>query len=143
MSNFSADAFMGTEVEGVGETEYTPIPEDEYTALIKEVKADTTPKGNPFLELIWIIDSQPVRDLIGMEEPTVRQTLWLDISDMGSLEFGKNKNIQLNKVRAALGQNDGKPWSPNMMRGQVAKVLIKHRLGEQGQIYADVKAVRA
>lgn len=143
MSNFSADAFMGTEVEGVGETEYTPIPEAEYTALIKEVKADTTPKGNPFLELIWIIDSQEVRDLIGMDEPTVRQTLWLDINDGGGLEFGKNKNIQLNKVRSALGQNDGKPWSPNMMRGQPATVLIKHRLGEQGQIYADVKAVRA
>lgn len=143
MSNFSADAFMGTEVEGVGETEYTPIPEAEYTALIKEVKADTTPKGNPFLELIWIIDDQGVRDLIGMDEPTVRQTLWLDINDGGGLEFGKNKNIQLNKVRSALGQNDGKPWSPNMMRGQPATVLIKHRLGEQGQIYADVKQVRA
>lgn len=143
MSNFSADAFMGTEVEGVGETEYTPIPEAEYTALIKEVKADTTPKGNPFLELIWIIDDQTVRDLIGMEEPTVRQTLWLDISDGGALEFGKNKNIQLNKVRAALGQNDGKPWSPNQMRGRPATILIKHRLGDQGQIYADVKAVRA
>ena len=143
MSNFSADAFMGTEVEGVGETEYTPIPESEYTALIKEVKADTTPKGNPFLELIWIIDDQSVRDLIGMDEPTVRQTLWLDINDGGGLEFGKNKNIQLNKVRSALGQNDGKPWSPNMMRGQPATILIKHRLGEQGQIYADVKQVRA
>lgn len=143
MSNFSADAFMGTEVEGVGETEYTPIPENEYTALIKEVKADTTPKGNPFLELIWIIDDQTVRDLIGMEEPTVRQTLWLDISDSGALEFGKNKNIQLNKVREALNQNDGKPWSPNMMRGRPATILIKHRLGDQGQIYADVKAVRA
>jgi hypothetical protein len=143
MSNFNAEAFLSTEVEGIGETEYTPIPEAEYSAVIKEVKADSTPKGSPLLEIIWIIDDQGVRDLLGSDEPTVRQTVWLDINEMGVLEFGKNKNIVLNRLRDALGQNDGKPWKATDMLGQVATVDIKHRLGNEGQVFADVKHVRA
>ena len=143
MSDFNADAFMNTEFEGVGETEYTPIPEAEYKAVIKEVKAQSTPKGSPLLEITWIVDSQEVRELVGMDEPTVRQTVWLDINEQGGLEFGKNKNIMLNRLREALGQNDGSPWSASKMLGQVATVNIKHRLGEQGQVFNDVKGVRA
>ena len=143
MSTFNADLFMETEVEGELETEFTPIPEDEYKAVIKEIKADTTPKGSPLLELIWIVDSQEVRDLIGMEEPTVRQTIWLDINEQGAMEFGKNKNIGLGKLREALGQNTGAAWSINKMLGQVATVNIKHRLGSEGGIFAEVKGVRA
>lgn len=144
MSEFDADAFMNTEVEGALETEYVPVPENEYTAVIKEVNARTTEKGSPLLEIIWIIDDQGVRDLLGMDEPTVRQTVWLDINEQtGTLEFGKNKNVQLGRLREALGQNDGSPWSPGRMAGQVATVNIKHRLSDQGTTFAEVKGVRA
>ena len=143
MSEFNAESFMQTEVEGQLETEFTPIPEAEYNAVIKEVKPDTTPKGSPLLELIWIIDDQSVRDLIGMDEPTVRQTIWLDINEQGGLDFGKNKNVGLGKLREALGQNDGKPWSPLMLLGQPATVNIKHRMGTEGGVFAEVKGVRA
>ena len=143
MSEFNAEQFMQTEVEGQLETEFTPIPESEYRAVIKEVKPDTTPKGSPFLELIWIIDDQEVRDLIGMDEPTCRQTVWLDVNDNGSLAFGKNKNVGLGKLRDALGQNTGAPWSPTQLLGQPATVNIKHRLGSEGGVFSEVKGVRA
>lgn len=143
MSDFNAEAFMNTEIEGVLETEFTPIPEGEYQAVIKEIKPDSTPKGSPYMEVIWIIDSQEVRDLIGMDEPTSRQTIWLDINEQGGLEFGKNKNVNLGKLREALGQNDGSPWGPGMLIGQVATVNIKHRLSDQGGVFAEVKGVRA
>jgi hypothetical protein len=144
MSNFNADAFMNTEVEGSSETEYTPIPEAEYTAVIKEVKADVTAKGQPLLELIWIIDNEEVRQLLDNDEPTVRQTIWLDIDPTtGSLQFGKNKNVQLGKLREALGQNDGSAWGPGKLAGNVATINLKHDLGDEGQIYARVKGVRA
>lgn len=143
MSEFNAEQFMQTEVEGQLETEFTPIPEAEYRAVIKEVKPDTTPKGSPFLELIWIIDDQEVRDLIGMDEPTCRQTVWLDVNDNGSLAFGKNKNVGLGKLRDALGQNTGAPWSPTQLLGQPATVNIKHRLGSEGGVFSEVKGVRA
>lgn len=143
MSDFNADQFMQTEVEGTLDTEFTPIPEAEYPAVIKEVKADATPKGSPLLELIWIIDDQGVRDLIGLDEPTCRQTIWLDVNEQNGLEFGKNKNVGLGKLREALGQNDGKPWAPTMLIGQPATVNVKHRLGSEGGVFAEVKGVRA
>jgi len=144
MSNFNAEAFMTTEIEGEMETEFTPIPEAEYRAVIKECKPDTTPKGKAYMEVIWIIDDQAVRDLIGMEEPTVRQTVWLDINETtGALDFGKNKNVGLGKLREALGQNTGGAWSASMLLGQPATVNVKHRLGDQGGVFAEVKGVRA
>jgi len=143
MSEFNADQFMQTETEGQLETEFTPIPEGEYRAVIKEVKPDTTPKGSPYLEVIWIIDDQEIRDLIGMDEPTSRQTVWLDMNEQGGMAFGKNKNIGLGKLRDALGQNTGVPWSPLMLLGQPATVNIKHRLGSEGGTFSEVKGVRA
>lgn len=143
MSNFNADQFMQTEVEGQLDTEFTPIPEAEYPGFIKEVKPDTTAKGSNLIEVIWVVNDDAVRELIGLEEPTAKQTIWLDINEQGALEFGKNKNVSLGKLRDALGQNDGKPWSPLMLLGQPAIVNIKHRLGDQGGVFAEVKGVRA
>lgn len=143
MSEFNAEQFMETEVEGQLETEFTPIPEAEYPGYIKEVRPDTTAKGSPLMELTWVVDDQEVRDLIGMDEPTCRQTIWLDMNEQGGLEFGKNKNVSLGKLREALGQNDGKPWSPLMLKGQPAVINVKHRLGSEGGIFSEVKGVRA
>ncbi len=143
MEKFNAEQFMQTEIEQVGETEYTPIPEDEYQAVIKGIEGDSTPKGKAFLKVIWIIDDQGVKDLLDNDEPTARQTIWLDMTEAGTLEFGKNKNIGLSRLREALGQNTGKAWSPSMLLGQVATVNIKHRIAEDGGIFAEVKGVRA
>lgn len=140
---FNADAFMSTEVEGELDTEFTPIPEAEYQALIKEIKPGTTQKGSTFMEVIWIIDDAAVRELLGQEEPTTRQTVWLDFNEAGALEFGKNKNVSLGRLRDALGQNTGSPWKPTDLLGQVATVDIKHRLGDKGGIFAEVRGVRA
>ena len=142
MSNFNPEAFMQTQIEAQGETDYTPIPEGEYRALLKEVNAGTTPKGAPFLEVYWVIDDEEVRQLLDDDEPTVRQTLWLDIDDNGMLAIGKNKNIKLNRLRDALGQNTGKPWAPSMMEGNVAIVQVGHRLVDNAP-FAEVKNVKA
>jgi len=142
-TSFNADAFMATEVEIELETEFTPIPEAEYQAVIKEIKPGTTPKGSTFMEVIWIVDDASVRELLGMDEPTTKQTVWLDFTEAGALEFGKNKNVQLGRLRDALGQNTGAPWKPTNLLGQVATVDIKHRLGEKGGVFAEVRSVRA
>jgi len=142
-SEINLDAFMATEIEGELDTEFTPIPEAEYQALIKEIKPGTTPKGSAFMEVIWIVDDASVRELLGMDEPTSRQTVWLDFTEAGALEFGKNKNVGLGRLRDALGQNTGAPWKPTDLLGQVATVDIKHRLGDKGGVFAEVRAVRA
>lgn len=125
MSNFDPDQFMQTETNDVNETTYTPIPEDEYQGVIKALESNITSGGSAVLNITWIIDDEEVRNFTGMPEPTCRQSVWLDVNDNGALETGPNKNIGLGRLRDALGQNDGSPWSPNMMNGQVARVMVK------------------
>lgn len=124
--SFDPALFVQSTVEGVMSTQYVPIPEGEYTGLIKEVKGRMA-KESAILDVIWVIDDPNVRELTGMEEPQVRQSLFLDVSDSGMLDMGTGKNVQLGRLRAALGQNDGRPWSPVNMEGKVAKILVTQR----------------
>lgn len=143
-SAFDPDLFMNQQTTEASSTQYVPIPVGEYMAVIKEVKAGTA-GDKPVLNVTWKIDDQGVRDETGLEEPSVRQTLWLDLTPGGGLDSGKGKNVGLGKLREALGQNTpGQPWSPGMLVGQVAMVQVGHRSGkEPGEVYADVKAVAA
>lgn len=144
-SVFDPDMFMNQQTDDASSTTYVPVPEGEYQALLKEVKAAVVGDSKPVLNVTWAIDDQAVRDETGLPEPTVRQTIWLDLTPQGGLDMGKGKNVSLGKLREALGQNEpGRPWSPGMLCGQVAIVKIGHRTGrEPGEIFADVKAVSA
>jgi hypothetical protein len=76
-----------------------------------------------------------------MAEPSVSQSLMLDMTESGALAVGTNKNVNLGRLREALGQNvSGRPWSPNMLQGQVARISVKHRLWED-KTFAEVKGV--
>ena len=137
---FDPDTFMSMSTEEADETSFRPIPEGEFNAVITKIEG-RTPKGNSILDVTWAIDDEAVRAETGMENPSVRQSLFLDITSSGGLERGPNKNVQLGRLRAALGQNNpGQPWSPSMLEGQVAKVSIKQRIVDEN-IYADVKGV--
>ena len=142
--SFDPDLFMQQETELELETDFTPIPEGEYQAVIKSLTTNVVGANNtPVLNVMWIIDDQEVRDFTGMPEPTCRQSVWLDVNDNGALESGANKNVGLGRLRDALGQNDGKPWSPSMMEGQVAMVQIKHTPAKDGSgnIFSNVVQV--
>lgn len=123
MSQFNPDSFLATETEEAGETKYTPIPEDDYQAMVDDVTAREA-KDSQILDVTYEILSDELRKSMDMEKITVRQSFFLDITD-GVMSTGANKNIKLNKLRDALGQNvSGKPWSPMMMKG-AGPVLIK------------------
>lgn len=143
--SFNPDDFMNTQVSETFETTYSPIPAGEYTAVISDVKADVVGQdAKPVLNVFWSIDDQAVKEFTGLENPTTRQTLWLDVTDSGGLAMGKNQNIALGKLRDALGQNTGAPWAPPMMIGKVAKVRIEHTANANtGAVYANVKGVAA
>lgn len=143
-STFDPDLFMNQTSQEANDTRYVPVPEGEFRAAITEVKARSA-GDKPVLEVTWSIDDDVVRRETGQDKPTCRQTVWLDLTASGGLDFGKGKNIGLGKLREALGQNTpGKPWMPGMLNGGVAMVSIKHRSGkEPGEIFADVKGVTA
>lgn len=146
MSAFNPDTFMNTEVSDACATSFTPPPEGEVTGSIKIVKPRVLTDGRPVFDITWVIDSEEARQETGMAEPTVRQTLWLDITESGGLDFGKGKNVGLGRLREALNQNQpGKPWAPGMLIGGVAKIKIAHSIDKRDgvTIQAEVKAVAA
>lgn len=140
MSTFDVNTFMGTQVQGANETKYTPVPErDDYLGVITKLAGDTI-NQQPVLRVTYMLDDQQAREITGMQEPTVEQTVWLDLEN-GALSFAPNKNVALGRLREAVGQNDpAKPWSPKDLHGQVVRLSVKHRVNEEnGDRFAQVK----
>lgn len=145
MAMFDKDDILNAQAEGEMDTKYTPFPEGEYPAYI--AKLDTRVVGENkdkvVLDLFWESDDAEVAKVTGMEKSQVRQSIFLDFTESGALDTSKGKNVQLGKLRDALGQNNpGQPWSPAMLEGAPAIIRVEHRQYE-GNTYADVKGVRA
>jgi len=144
MSNFNPEAFMNSTTTDSNSTQYTQVPEGEYNAAIDAVTPRTTQTGKALLSVKWKVDDEGARTATGMAEPSVFQTVWLDIKDDGTLDGGAGKNVGLGKLREALGQNQaGKPWAPGMLIGGVAKIRVKHSIDKRDNvtINAEVSAV--
>jgi hypothetical protein len=113
MSAFNPESFMNSTVSEANSTQYEQVPEGEFSAAIDTVTPRTTGTGKALLSVKWKVDDEGVRTTTGMAEPSVFQTVWLDVTESGGLDFSRGKNVQLGKLRDALGQNaPGKPWSP-------------------------------
>jgi len=145
--SFDADTLLNTDVTGAASTEYVPIKVGEFTGIITDVGAkEVVSKKNGetyrFLEVQYMVDDEEVREETGMAEPKVRQSMILDFTDAGTLDLGKGKNVNLGRLREACNQNDpSKAWNFQMLVGQAVKISVKHRTGDEGQIYAEVKGV--
>lgn len=142
MTDFNAEDLLNTQVSGEMSTKYTPVPEGEWRATIKEIKGRATNKGQSIMDILWEVTDPQVEAVTGMTNSIVRQSIFLDISPSGGLDVSKGKNIGLGKLRAAVGQNGPGPWSPGMLSGSVAIIRVEHRHVDE-DVYADVKGVAA
>jgi len=145
---FDPNAFFDQVVESAGSTEVVPIPAGEYLATIdkKEVtqwskKDDPTISGLK-LKVTWSLEDQPVRDLLGRDKVTVVQDIMLDLTDHGTLDMGKGRNVELNRLRAAVDLNVS-GFSFNQLDGRMARVTVKQDQdrNDPSKFYARVKAV--
>ncbi len=141
MTSFDKETFMNAEVVGAMETHYTPVPEGEWQGYVKEVDPREV-NDRPVLDLTWVIIDDRVKEQLGIDEPTVRQTLWLDVDSNGAIEFGPNKNIDLGRVREVAGLNDpSQPFNFRMLQGIgpfTLKVGNKPDAKDPTKIYANV-----
>ena len=139
---FNINEFMQTSTTDNMATEYAPVPEGEYPAVITKTEGRETKTGKAIMDVFWKIDAPDAEDA---NERQVRQSIFLDMSDGGALLTGKGMNVQLGRLREAIGQNiPGQPWAPSMLEGMVALILVKQRFGEgeyEGKVYVDVKGV--
>jgi len=149
---FDPTSFLSQETTDQMDTSFTPIPAGEYPALIKSVDARQQPSHKDpsltwtILDVTYAIDDQGVREETGLPEPTIRQSIFLDISDDGKLDGGKGKNVNLGRLREAVGLNQpGQAFSFGALIGQACVVAVKHNPDKNDPeiIYANVTKVAA
>lgn len=141
---FNADTFMQQTVDQPLETEYTLVPEGEYQATIDDFTAEAleqiafnykqgdragTPGVMSKFTIPFVIHDDTVKQTMGRDKVVVTKQVILDINDTtGALDWGKNKNIELGRVRQGAGQNAPGPWSVAQLRGagpMMVKVVHK------------------
>lgn len=139
MSDFNPDLFMQTQVQGANATQRIPFPVKKYPGVIKDVKIRQNP-GVKDPSAIWTFCDltvtlsvpQEVLEQTGRRNSDLRFSFMLDLDERGNLDMGKGKNVQLGRLREALGQNTGNAWNFSMLRGAgPLDWQVKHRM-EQG-----------
>lgn len=148
-STFNADAFLQGTVDKEMDTTLIPVPEGPHDAQITKLSvtkldAKDGKEEATILEVQWSPLSEEVKKATGMDNPTVRQSIWLDLTPGGGLDASKGKNVTLGRLREAVGQNKaGKKWSINMLNGATAQILVVHAPDKQdpSNVYANVKKV--
>jgi hypothetical protein len=129
---FDTNAFLNQTNEGGFETKYVKVEQGEYPAVIKKVDYRTLPKkdkpeeNSHILDVTYFIDDARQKELTGMDEPTARQSIFLDVTADGKLDRSKNRNVNLGRLLEALGLNDRPNWSFNDFPGRPVMVKIIH-----------------
>lgn len=130
---FSLDAFQGGTYEGKGDTRRVRVEPKEYPAQIVgpfgEKSKLRTEQGYLILDVVWQPDDEEQRQALGLEKlPTVRQSIFLDLTPNGGLDMGQLKNGDLNRLRDAIGLNeDGKAWKFSDFVGRPARIKVVHK----------------
>lgn len=110
------------------ETFVPQVPAGIHPAYVKEFKLRQQ-KEYWLIDVTWVVTDQASIDATQRQEPTVRQSIFVDFTPDGGLASGTGKNVQLGKLREALNQNQkGKPWSPGMIVGATANVDVAHEM---------------
>jgi hypothetical protein len=163
MIDFDPDTFMSQTVDQPLATEFTLVPVGEYLSAIDDFDKDaletvefiyrrgqlTGTPGKMFkLNLPFIINDDKVKQEFGRDKVTVTKQLILDLDDKGQLAQGTNRNVELGRIRDAVGQNGNGPWSIAQLRGagpvmvKVGHVEFERRDGTKGKRAEIEKVVR-
>ena len=147
MSQFDLNAVTAG-VSGANDTVFPTCPPGEYPAQVKDVAGRQMPNKNggmsTIVDITWTIDDQGVREALNLKEPSVRQSLFLDLDEQGQIDMGAQKNVRLGRLREALGLNNpDQPFSFDHLPGQVAIVTVTNTPAKDDPdtIYANVQKV--
>lgn len=111
-SNFDPQSFLQEPVVGGFSTRVNPIPDGDYPAIVTKYDArqmqasDGSGRLFTTVDVTFEIDDQRAREATGMDKPTSRMTVFLDLTDDGKLDRSKGKNVQLGRLLEGLGLND-------------------------------------
>lgn len=146
-SAFNPETFLGTEYEQANDTRLPLVPECEVNAQISKLKIrsgvskDTQEPWN-MLDVFWELLDQSIADQLEMKKVTVPMSLFLDVSENGSLDMGKGKNVGLGRLREALKMNEpGKRFALRQLQGAIGKVKVEHDTINDGPSKGELKAI--
>lgn len=154
---FNPELFLNTSHEEANSTELLPVPDGDYVAVSEPIteksfieydikNGERAGSKGLMLKVLWAINDEggTLKEILG-RTPKVGQTIMLDVKTDGNLEFGKGRNVELGRLRAALNQNgNGSPWAFSMIGGKVAKIAVKTEINKRDQkSYTNVTKVAA
>lgn len=115
----------------------------EIKASAWQGKADPTKSGIKFdVPIKFDLTAYPdLHKQIGADSVTLTDTIMLDTTESGAIDYAPGKNAKLRRYREALGMNaPGEPFAPRSMQGRLIKAKIKHDPYE-GEIYDKIDSV--
>ena len=149
-STFDPTTFLSQQTTEQMDTQFPLIPANEYPAVINKIDARQQPSTKDpsvtwtILDVTYLIDDANVKEVTGLPEPTIRQSIFLDINEQGQLDSGVGKNVNLGRLREALGLNKpGEAFSFDQLVGQACIVSVKHNPDKEdpSRVYANVGKV--
>lgn len=143
---FDPDTFMQSATSEAGSTKFEPLPAGEYMGIIEDVAKPRAAGERVVMDVTFKLMNVPadVAAAQGKTTFTVRKGYFLDLTQNNALDMGKGKNIDLNRLREAVGQNTaGKPWKPIDLKGAgPVKLQVSLRPDKNSDaVYNDVKSV--
>lgn len=152
---FDIDALTNAPVDAPFATTIPVCPIGEYNLLIDSLDSEGLKKwlrtlegkdGKPsrlILEVPCIVLDENVKAQLGREKVTVRKSIWLDVgSDGRTLLTGEGKNVDLGRLREAVGQNAEPNWTFARLAGAGPfRGTVTHRNSSNGDVFAEVGRV--
>ena len=147
-STFDPAVFLNQQFDQANDTRVIPCPAGETLGLADKVEIvpwtsrDQTKSGLK-ARVLWDVQDDAIRTVCGRDKVLVPQDIMLDLTESGDLDMGKGKNVRLGRLREALGLNQpGQPFAFGMIQGQLGKINVKHRPGDDPEdIFAEVDRV--
>lgn len=149
MSQFDPKQFLETTFSEANSTQRTPIPAKQLRSVISGVDIRSGNKDGKdwsFLDVTYDIDDPEVKALLGRDKVTLTQGIGLDFTPNGGLDFSKGRNVNLGRLRDAVGLNvAGQPFGFRMLVGKPLNIVVTHspstRPGAQpGDVFENVSA---
>jgi hypothetical protein len=133
-SAFDPAALLDTEYSGGLNTRLTPIPAGDFRAQVKpgsvKVRKGMSKAGEPFVmcDLMFLIDDAGVAEATQLKEPQVQASVFLELAPgtgrLMTKEDNPNANVQLGRLKEALGFKDGSGWTLRAFEGRACYIRV-------------------
>lgn len=143
---FDATQFLMTELNQANSTDFVLCPKGVWPAQVKDLKPkELTRDGETrmVVDVIFEVSDPNAMATAGVDTPfVIRKGVFLDMTPQGTIDMGKGKNVELGRLREALGMNvPGQPFSFVAMKGRFLRAQVDHRVdpNDSSKVYSDVK----